>query len=305
MSLANEAQPRAIIVDFGDTDLVDTDPLDQSVFEVNVSDEVSMENVSHNIRRPLQQLVGMPQRPIKQQEVAVVNGGWSLEGTMDELWELYYRGVPIVATNGAARYLVSHKMRPHGHIVLDGLPKSVDFVREEILGCTYFLAAQAHTDMFDLCEDREVIIWHSNCGVDDEQKILLDKYYSGQYQIVPGGSTVGLRSIGLVWLRGFRLIHVFGMDSCYAPDGRHHSFPQEWNDVEDLRDVKGVLSHGGESKAALTFRCSGWQAAQAEQFAKFVKICGAGFRLKMYGDGMLSAMIETGAELSIRSFKED
>jgi len=289
---------------YGETELSGTNPLDRSIFDVNVGCEKVIENVRCNIARPLPQFQPIPERPMGQAEVALVHGGWSLEETMDELWELVHRGVPVIASNGAAAYLYEQNIRPDGHILLDAQEANVRFVEKAIPDCVYYLASQCHPKVFDACEGRDIHIWHCGCFFKEGEKEILDDYYKKKYQIVPGGSTVGIRSIGLAWLRGFRLIHIFGMDSCYAEDGRHHSFVQPQNDREQINAVLGVLSSGGEQEAAISFRCSGWQASQAEQFVDFVKNCGDAFHLNMHGSGLLAAIVNTGAELTLQSLKE-
>jgi hypothetical protein len=246
---------------------------------VNTPADELAANIRHNITRQLPQMSVHPARP---GPVAIVGGGWSLEETLDELVEMSWAGVPIIALNGAGNYLVERNIRPAALAVLDARGVNVTFVQRDIPGCKYLLGSQCHPAVFDACEDRDVRIFH----VDDSEE--LDAYYNKQYHAVPGGSTVGLRAIPLAHMMGFREMHLFGMDSCHAPDGRHHSFAQDWNENE----ATALLTVG-----ARQFRCSVWQVSQAKEFVNFIGSQGEHFRLDIHGDGLLAHIIKAGAKL--------
>lgn len=251
---------------------------------VNVDDARILENIRANIARQLPQMSVHAERP---GPVAIVGGGWSLEETLDELVALSWAGVPILALNGAGNYLAGKNLRPAALAVLDARPCNVAFVERAIPGCKYLLGSQCDPSLFEACEGREVRIFHVT-DADGAARELLDAYYREHYQVVPGGSTIGLRAICLAHMMGFRDMHLFGMDSCHAADGRHHSFAQDWNESEPV----AAVTVGGRR-----FMCSVWQTSQAKEFTNFIGSQGNHFRLDIHGDGLLAHIIATGARL--------
>jgi hypothetical protein len=127
----------------------------------------------------------------------------------------------------------------------------------------------------------------NNAACKTEEKILL-KHYGGRFQFCPGAGTVGNCAILLCRMLGFRFQHLFGFDSCYAPDGRHHAYPQPLNDKEGSRMFW---------LAGREFRCSAWQASAAGSFYDMIRAHKDMVSLSIHGDGVLAHMMKTGAEL--------
>lgn len=276
------------------------EPFDHNRFGLNTKPEIILEQMAANIKRHLPQVSVHPPQTTN---LCIVGGGWSLDETLPELLELYWQNKPIMALNGAANWLMERNIKPGAVVVLDARPDNIDFIREPIPKARYFLASQCHPSLFDLCEDRDTYILHLTCskaetiGPDSSptekreapQTAILDAHYKNKWHSVIGGSTVGLRSLVLARMLGFEMLHLFGMDSCYAPDGKHHAYPQEMNDSEGS-DVFWC--------AGREFRCSAWQASQAANFMTFISSKnGDFFNLSIHGDGLLAHMINTGAKL--------
>jgi hypothetical protein len=80
-------------------------------------------------------------------------------------------------------------------------------------------------------------------------------------------------------------------------DNAHHTYTQPENDSEV---VVPIMVTGGR-----VFRCHPWMAAQAQEFVTLVKNIGELFDLQIHGDGLLSHIITTGAELSPAQEGED
>ncbi len=277
-----------------------TEKFNKLKMHINTPMEEILENVKFNIKRPLPQLDNYPQQSPKV-EIAIVAGGWSLEETLPELFDLYHERIPILALNGAGNFLVKNNIRPDMVMVLDARVENHVFVEEPIPGCKYLLASQCHPSLFDTCKDREVIIWHTHTFAEVEHSINY-AHYGDRFKYVPGGSTVGLRSLSVAFMLGWRLMHLFGFDSCYHPDGRHHSYEQKWNDGEGSTTMWAEL-RGGDGTLH-EYRCSAWQAHQAEQFFAFIQKNGDNFRLSIHGDGLLAAILSAGVPVNLRNSKE-
>ena len=268
------------------------EPVDMvSGFRVNTPDERILENINSSIRRQLPQFDTYPEQ---RGAICIVGGGWSLDETKDELLETcWYQGTSIIALNGAGKWLMERNIRPAIQMVLDARPENAEFITD-IPGCKYLIASQCAPETFDACEGKEVYIFHAS---GEESRQTLDDYYKGHWVNVIGGSTVGMRSIALAHMMGFRFMHLFGFDSCYAPDGRHHAYPQEMNETEGSGRMYWALTNKDKTEGR-EFRCSTWQASQAQNFRDFLAANGKHFRLQIHGDGLLAYTLKTGAELA-------
>lgn len=266
-----------------------------SGFKVNTQDEIILANLKQNIRRHLPQFAPQPTR---EGEICIVGGGWSLEETLPELLDICWtRGASVIALNGAGKWLLERNIRPAILMMLDARPESAEFMDVEIPGCKYLIASQCDPRAFELCSERETYIYHV-VSTDEREATtdILDAYYREHWVEIIGGSTVGLRAISLARMMGFRFMHLFGFDSCYAPDGRHHAYPQALNDADRNMRAYWALSKG-DSSTGREFRCSAWQASQAKNFADFLAVNGRHFRLHIHGDGLLAYLLSAGAEL--------
>jgi len=266
-----------------------TQKWDNSVMTVNVEREVIIDHITRNIQRHLPQ--ARPHNP-NVQKVAIVGGGWSLNDpkVYAELVALYQQGTPFVALNGAASWLMERNLKPSMQVMLDARMDNVQFVETPISNCKYFIASQCHPAVFDKLEGRNVTIYHATTEDSDIERQILDDYYLGRWTKVHSASCVGVVSILLLRVLGFQFQHLFGMDSCYPPDGSyHHAYPQSLNDNEGSGDFWC---------SGRKFHCSAWQAAQATSFFNLVRQMGDKFFLSIHGDGLLKHMLQTGANLA-------
>ena len=258
----------------------------------NTTDEIIMAQVAQNIRR------GLPQvqpHPPNSYTALLVCGGPSLEATADELREAQWRGGKIVATNGSYRWCIERNLKPSAFAMLDAREFNSRFIEEPVPGCKYLLASQCHPRTFDLCQDRETVIWHC-CTAGEPELALLNAYYFERCFPVALGVTIGIRAIWLLRLLGFTSIEIFGLDSCWL-EGRHHSYAQPEND-RDGRRVIWLRPEGRDDKAQ-RFECATWHVRQARDFMKLITDRGDMFRLNVHGNGLLAAILRTGAEIQL------
>lgn len=248
-------------------------------FGVNVTEGELISNVAQNIRRPIPQV--MP-HAVRNDELLIVGGGWSVEETFDELLELHWQGNYIMALNGAGNYLMSKNVKPSIQTVLDARAVNSVFVETPIPLCKYFLASQCDPSLFDLCEGRDTYIFHTD-HADTKAGKIIQTYYNNRASLTTGGSTVGLRAISLAYTLGFRKIHLFGIDSCYKGD-KHHSYEQHWNNADP---VTTTTVEGRE------FICSVWQIEQIKDFTQFIAATNFDFALNIHGDGALAHIVAT------------
>lgn len=278
---------------------------------VNASREARRRAVSINLRAQLPQVETHDPNAL---EVAIVAGGPSLAQELPVLKELKAEtDCKIVAMNGTHDYLLDNGITPSGFVMLDARPFNVRFVQRPVTapngGCTYFLASQVHPDVTAALRDAPRV-YQFHCD-DADTRDLISRWFFGAVHIMPGGSTVALRTMVLMRLLGYMRFHVFGMDSCYllkaavkdedladsSPGGisrttehlHHHAYDQPENDRERLIEV----DVDGE-----TFICTPWMISQAEDFVRMVVALKDQIAVKIYGDGMIGQLLTAAAALN-------
>jgi hypothetical protein len=269
----------------------------------NTSDEVLLAQVAANIRRGLPQVQPHAINP----DVAIlVCGGPSLAITEDELVEAHWRGGKVVAVNGAYQWCIDRNIKPSAAVMLDARAFNSRFLATPVPGCRYLIASQCHADTFDLCRDRDVLIWHA-CSAGDAEVDLLKDYYFEPKDTPDGfknmfpvtvGTTVGVRSLSLLRMLGFTHMEIFGLDSCWLEDS-HHAYAQPENN-RDLRLPIWLRPEGRDDKAQ-RFMCAPWHLKQADDFMKLIRERGDLFQLNVHGPGLIATILKTGAEIQMET----
>lgn len=258
---------------------------------INTSDADLLANIAHSIR------LGHPQvgpQPLQRDRVVLVGGGPSLLDTFDELRELYFAGAKVVTVNGSYAWCLERNIRPSAQVVLDARAQNARFVSPDVPQCRYLLASQCHPDTWAAVEGREhVRIWHA---VSEEGPLrdLLDTYYAGRWQPVPGGTTVIMRALMVMRTLGFLRFDLFGVDSCFL-GGAHHAYAQPENDAD--RAVAVTVHPTGEPDKGRTFHCAPWHLKQFEDFLHTVRLNGDQFLLNVHGDGLLAYALKASADV--------
>lgn len=242
---------------------------------VNVTDEALLSNIGASCKRDLPWFEGNG----RHEGVAVlVCGGPSMKNSLPEIRAHKARGAKIVTVNNALKYLVDRGLTPDCHIMLDARPENAAFVKDAPGGVRYFIASQCHPDVLDALSGRDVILWQNMMPGEGMTDILADYALEKPIVPVPGGSTAGLRGLNLIWLSGYRKIHVYGLDSSLA-DGEHHAYPQALNDDDDTLTV----IHGGKP-----YVCTFWMARQAEEFQdQWLHLHRQRVSLFVHGEGLI------------------
>lgn len=254
--------------------------------DVNVPSVQRYANISSSIRRGLSQV---RQHGLNTQPLCLVGSGPSLDSTLEDLRDCKARGYPIVAMNGSYEWLLAQDIQPTSMVMVDARPFNARFITRRVQPCSYFLASQCSSELFDKVTGwPHVFIWHCLTGDDPDEKTLLDDYYLHRWQPVSGGCTVGLRALTLFRLLGFQFFEIFGMDSCYL-DSRGHCIDQPENDSDACQAV--YLEDR-------RFLCSAWHIAQVQGFVEFVQANGEYFSMNFHGNGLLAAIVRGGHQAS-------
>jgi len=237
--------------------------------ESNTEEDKLIENIeySNNLGLPLLELSDP-----HEDHAVVVGGGPSVKNFIEEIKWRKSQGQKIFALNNSWKWLDGQGIIPDFHVMMDARPENVEFVPDG----KCFYSSQCDKSVFDKAKD--VTLWnHSNA-----QNIV-----QGNGLFVAGGSTVGLNTLSICAMMGYRQIHIYGFDSSYEED-KHHAYEQNLNDNENTIIVKC-----GDKE----FKTAPWMAEQAIQFSElYPQLISMGCVLTIHGDGLLPYMAFTGAK---------
>lgn len=235
---------------------------------------------------------------------AVIGGGPSINEHVETIRKLKRRGVAVVSVNKSHDWLLSHGIVPWGHVLLDPKDWVAGYVTRPRKDVRCFVASQCHADVFEALKDYPVFLWHAGQDFPEDNAsepdaVLREHWPRATWQIVPGGTTVGLRvpMLGHHLSVGADRFHMIGFDSSRA-DGKLHGYEKP-----EARDAaRGVqkLWHKGQRYDFAT------NSHMARQFVDFDKFMGEldshyasgrlrrAFQMTFYGRGLLpfySAML--------------
>ena len=244
----------------------------------NTEEEEIVANAKHNIKQGYLQV---QPHPANTEEVMIVGGSPSVKGQLEKIKELRAKGVKLITINGAYKWCIDNGLTPSAMVMLDAREFNSRFTKPVVDDCKYFLASQCNPKAFEGLPKDRTYLWHTQAEFLNDE---LAKQFEAWYP-VPGGSTVLLRAIPLFRMLGFKRFHLFGCDSCLE-ENEHHAYEQKENDKQLVIpvNVDGKI-----------FSCNPWMMCQAQEFIEIVKILGDEFELEIYGGGLLSYILETGA----------
>lgn len=244
--------------------------------ECNTSDAALLANILTNAQRPLAWIYEQPERPEGEDHAIICGGGPSLADQLDSIRWRRSLGQDIFALNNAATYLAERAIWPKYQVMVDAREHNANFLgnASELL-----LSSQCHPSVFDKAMHRgdKIWLWHPVIDgvLDADQKVITDRR---PYSLIGGGSTVGLSSMCLAYVMGYRKLHLYGYDSSHA-NGASHAYAQPENDREPACDVEAY---------GRTFRCSLGMARQMELFPDVANnLIELGCIITVDGDGLL------------------
>jgi hypothetical protein len=212
-------------------------------------------------------------------QVCIVGGGPSLKDQLPILKRRQGLGQEVWALNGAANYLMDQGIIPDAQIILDAKPENAAFVSRPQRSMRYYIGSQCDPAIFDLLDGQNVTLFH--CQSEGVQELLQDEV-ERPVHLLGAGTTVALKAMIIAELSGYRVMHLFGVDSCYFGD-EHHAYRQSWNDGEPLMD----LIYGER-----TFKCAPWMVGQAQDFIEYAqRFTGI---ITVAGDGLLAHIAREG-----------
>ncbi len=259
---------------------------------INVEDEIILENIQVNIRRPL------PQAQVYQSEpkrVVLVAGGPSLKSQLTVLRdEYFFKEFPIFAMNGSARFLMQNNIKPDAFVLCDGREDNLQFFVGDFLipDCRYYIASHCSPKVFDRLEEAGADLWIYHTAPTEPATTILKDYYRECLYQVNGGNTVGLCTIALTRMLGYPMMSLFGYDSCCKGKNTKHAYPQG---IDEDDPVVRIELEGKE------FFCTHWQMRQGQNFYDMILNYGKYFSLRIYGGGLLGHILSTGKGIDLEA----
>lgn len=206
--------------------------------------------------------------------LCIVGGGPSLASSLFDLQMARVQGDEIWALNGAHDWLIERGIIPDAMVLLDSRAASLQFIQNPHPSVRYYIATQCDPNAFDILSGFDVRKWTAwSWGIEDNV-------------VVGGGATVGLKSICLAYVLGFRKFKLFGYDSSYR-DGENHAWRQPLNDGEALTEVivKGQR-----------FTAAKWMVRQVREFQdQSREMMSRNCEFEVFGDGLLQHVCRVSA----------
>lgn len=213
----------------------------------------------------------------------IVGGGPSVLDMIPEIMRRQAAHQTIFALNGAGHYLSQYGVIPNHCVILDARADNARFVRD--LPFTFcLLASQCHQDVFDAAAGganasysggSRIRVWHAAYPEIGDPLPARDppRHY------VRADICVGLTAMSLVYMMGYRKIHLYGYDSSDR-NGKGHAYPQ----AEDEEEQRRVEAWCGGRRFDTTIT----MYAQAQAFPACANLLAQnGAIITVHGDGLL------------------
>lgn len=247
-----------------------------SSLELEVVANTDLETIKSNIRHSITLGKEVLDSPLGENEkVAVIVGGApSIKNFIKKLKEYNKDTHTVVALNNSWKWLTDNGVEVDTQVMLDAREENKSFIPPELLNIAKLYASQCHP----LVVEKATCLWHAL--IPD----AVDSFPDNNMFWVGSGSSVGIRSIILMWVLGYRKFEIYGYDSSYS-DGEGHAYSQVLNDGEKIIEVTC-----GDRQ----FKTAPWMVTQTEEFLQVMEYLTAeGGEFTIYGEGLLPYAAKT------------
>jgi len=128
-------------------------------------------------------------------------------------------GATLVSVSGAHDFLRKHRITPDIHVECDPRPHKGKMMRKLSRNTRYYMASCCHPDVIDQLKGQDVTLWHLYNGPESFE--IRNIRSEETAAMIPGGGSVGLRTITLLYFLGFRKFVIHGMDCSFDGDEQH------------------------------------------------------------------------------------
>lgn len=219
-------------------------------------------------------------------QAVLVGGGPSLKDYVEDIrWHTTHAGRLVFAMNRAAHFLIDHDIMPDFMVILDPRPENIAFANPN-WARMFLISSTVDPGVLARLKDANVTLFHPMVPGIEKELPLLRRW---AYVPIGGGTTVGLTSIALAYVLGFRRMHLFGYDSSYR-DAKLHAYPQ-------------TLTPGEAEKIEVPIGAGRYVTTPTmlEQARSFMGLSSAlieaGVNIEIHGTGLLPAMVREAARL--------
>lgn len=197
--------------------------------------------------------------------------------SLNETWEQVRNFKYIFSCSGAHKFLIERGIVPTWHCEVDPRNHKIKLLGAPHPDVEYLISATCHPDLIKHLQGFNVKLWHVYDPT-EAGNILLP---AGEWAML-GGCDIGLRTLALAGLLGFRDLHVFGMDqsagTVETPQERHAALHPNSGTKFNLVDYDGKTYR---TTSAMLEACRGvWH--ELDQMPKI--------KCTFYGEGLCQAM---------------
>lgn len=210
-------------------------------------------------------------RAREQTPAAVCGGGASIAdaATISALHRLRLRGARIFACNKTHDFLWSKGVPVDYAVLCDPQEIVATYIGVPRRRTRYLIASQCHDAVFEKLRGFECYLWHavsSSAGdktelARKEHELFNVKHAGREWFRVPGGTTVGMRTMFMADGLNHRPIHLFGFDSSFRR-GRLYGYDKPNANLEAC--VYSVKTGGSD----VTFTSNLAMSRQADEFRR-------------------------------------
>ena len=151
-------------------------------------------------------------KPIGDGSLTLACYGPSLKDT----WQDMKR--PIVSMSGSHNFLIERGVVPDFHNDMDPRNHKLSHILKPHKDVQYLMASVCHPFTWAILKGYNLKTWHVISGKNTRTWI---EQYDPRTMLVAGGSTIGLASLHVGGMLGYRHFEIHGMDGCWKDDARH------------------------------------------------------------------------------------
>ena len=211
----------------------------------------------------------------------IVGSGPSMPAFIDDIKAERALGRPICSLKGTHDYLIREGCEPTFWLSVDPRPR-LEQLTERGEDIIYLLASRCHPDLFARLKDERVMLFHT--GSSEAENAM----HAGK-MMIGGGTTSGMRAMGIAYIMGFRKFVLYGFDSCLAADNKTKRF-----DGGETGLTVDVIVNGRR------FLTNHAMAQQANEFQLAYQMM-PGITVEAKGDGLIAEIIKARRAKGVRA----
>lgn len=247
---------------------------------MNAEANTKLDKLKENISYALGEGIPVLEAPSPEHDrhAVIVGGGPSINGFVEEIRRRSEDGQDIVALNNSWKWLEKRDIKTDYHAMVDARPENVEFILPAGNTALRLYATQCDSRLITLAKGENTLLWNSYIDA------LADHFQDRNMFWVGSGTSIGVRSIFLLYTLGYRKFHLYGYDSSYVQE-EGHAYEQKLNHGE--KTIK-VSVHNRE------FMAAPWMVSQSQDFLETMEyLTERGCQFTIHGDGLLPYMAST------------